>query len=121
LQFAPWQLHTDALHVHDPDVWQTRLHVLTSQVQVLESVQVRVHCPVVDWQLATHVSEPLHVRLHGPTADALHDRFFVPMLLQPPSTSSATSNQPATNATRVRMRSSFHPKRDSPRFHGIAG
>lgn len=59
-----------ALQVHEPDVFQTMLQVLPSQVQLLESVHVSVQLPVVDSHLASHVSDPLHVRYSAAAAYA---------------------------------------------------
>jgi hypothetical protein len=66
LQFAPWHAQMPALQLHVPDVLQIMLHELPSHVQLLESLHVTVQLPFGDSHFASHVSEPLHAKLHGP-------------------------------------------------------
>jgi hypothetical protein len=47
VQLAPLQAQMDALHAHEPVVWQVMLHVLPVHVQSLSPVHVRLHPPFV--------------------------------------------------------------------------
>jgi hypothetical protein len=80
---APEQLQTEAWQVHDPEVLHVRLHVFPWHVQTLESLQVRLQLPFVDWHCAVQVSDPLQVRLQGPGWAALQLSIFGPMLISP--------------------------------------
>jgi hypothetical protein len=61
LQFVPLQLQMLAVHVHDPDVLHVMLHTSPLHEQVLEPVHVRSQPPFGFWQLASQLSDPLHV------------------------------------------------------------
>ncbi len=91
----------EALHVQLPLVWQTRLHVFPSQVQVLEPVHVSVHCPVVDVQWPTQLSEPLHFRLQGPGSVALHSRSFGVLAPLHPEANAANMSRDVAQARAV--------------------
>ena len=61
MQLSPEHAQIPALHVQLPDVWHDSWQESPLHEQVLEPVHVRLHGSFGLLQLASQLSEPLHV------------------------------------------------------------